>query len=410
MAAASHLPRHPGLRVLRLRLVLRGYQSPLFQRSDSSKHSAPLAGVAALSASRGAGVGLLLPNPNGVFRSGSHIPVCPSIGRSGGTGVDSWVVEVLRFGYCIPFLKVPPLSKEPIPMASPVVHQGDSPGGLGYSLSGRERGAVELAPFPSGFYSRMFVVWKTSGSWRPVIDLSVLNRSIAKIAFMMETIQSVLLSVRQGNWMVSIDVKEAYLQVPSLPGSCKYLRFVAFGKPYQFRALCFGLSTLCQELGIVVNPAKFNFVPAQRVQYLGTVLDALTFRASPSQERIDKLISPGEEFLSSRLQPASTWQALLGTLLSLPSRSGGSPSHASSSAHSPSLVGSPGRLLPRLLVGSLSPGFAMVAGSGMSSSRGVPGSALPRPRLGQTRPMWAGELTWVPTLFRASALGRRLLC
>ena len=39
-------------------------------------------------------------------------------------------------------------------------------------LSLVERDAVELAPLPSpGFYSRMFVVWKTSGSWRPVIDL-----------------------------------------------------------------------------------------------------------------------------------------------------------------------------------------------------------------------------------------------
>ena len=32
--------------------------------------------------------------------------------------------------------------------------------------------------------------------------------------------------------------------------------------------------SLCRELGIVVNPAKSNFVPTQRVQYLGTVLDA----------------------------------------------------------------------------------------------------------------------------------------
>ena len=31
------------------------------------------------------------------------------------------------------------------------------------------KGAVELAPLPShGFYSRLFVVWTTSGSWRPV--------------------------------------------------------------------------------------------------------------------------------------------------------------------------------------------------------------------------------------------------
>ena len=34
------------------------------------------------------------------------------------------------------------------------------------------KGVVELAPPPSlGFYSRLFVVWTTSGSWRPFITL-----------------------------------------------------------------------------------------------------------------------------------------------------------------------------------------------------------------------------------------------
>ena len=51
------------------------------------------------------------------------------------------------------------------------------------------KGAVELAPLPSpGFYSRLFVVWKTSGSWCPVIDLSTLNRFVDVSHFQMETI------------------------------------------------------------------------------------------------------------------------------------------------------------------------------------------------------------------------------
>ena len=144
-------------------------------------------------------------------------------------------MEGLRFGCRIPFLQVPPLSKEHIPMAS---YSPASTKGIALeevTLSLVEKGAVELAPLPSpGFYSRMFVVWKT-GSWRPVIDLSVFNRFVLKTPFKMETIQSVLLSVRQGDWMVSIDLKEAYLQVPVHPDSRKYLQFVAFGKPYQFR-------------------------------------------------------------------------------------------------------------------------------------------------------------------------------
>ena len=42
--------------------------------------------------------------------------------------------------------------------------------------------------------------------------------------------------------MVSLDLKDAYFQVPIHPDSRKYLRFVAFGRVYQFKALCFGLS------------------------------------------------------------------------------------------------------------------------------------------------------------------------
>ena len=41
-------------------------------------------------------------------------------------------------------------------------------------------------------------------------------------------------------------LKDAYLQVPVHPNSRRYLRFVAFGQVYQFKALCFGLSTAPQ--------------------------------------------------------------------------------------------------------------------------------------------------------------------
>ena len=176
-------------------------------------------------------------------------------------GPDPWVVEVLRFGYRIPFLRVPSLSKESIPLASysPTSTKGIALENVALSLV--EIGAVDLAPLPSpGFYSRMFVVWKTSGSWRPVIDLSVFIYFILKTPFKRETSQSVRLSVRQGDWMVSVDLKEAYFQVPVHPGSRKYLQFVAFGEPYQFRALCLGLSSAPQVFTRVMTPISFILI------------------------------------------------------------------------------------------------------------------------------------------------------
>ena len=276
-------------------------------------------------------------------------------------------MEILRYGYRIPFVCDPPLSRAPISLPSyhPSSIKGVALRDCSQALVAKS--AVELAPLPSlGFYSRLFVVWKTSGSWRPVIDLSTLNLFVDVAHFRMETIQSVLLSVRQGDWMASIDLKEAYLQIPVHPDSRRFLRFVALGRVYQFSALCFGLSTapqvfsrvmapvsailhswgirmrrylddwlvqsssreallhdlqvvlnLCRELGIVVNPSKSHLVPSQVVQYLGVVIDSRSFRASPSSERVSKLFSTADAFLSCAAPPASTWLRLLGILSSL---------------------------------------------------------------------------------------------
>ena len=153
------------------------------------------------------------------------------------------------------FLCDPPLSKVPISMPSyhPLSTKGVALGKITQALIAKS--AVELAPLLSlGFYSRLFVVWKTSGSWRPVIDLSTLNLFVDVSHLRMETIQSVLLSVCQGDWMASIDLKEAYLQAPVHPDSCRFLRFVAQGRVYQFSALCFGLSTAPQVFSRVMSP------------------------------------------------------------------------------------------------------------------------------------------------------------
>ena len=60
--------------------------------------------------------------------------------------------------------------------------------------------------------------------------------------------------VRMGYWMVSIDLKDAYLQIPIHPESRKYLRFMVFGRVYQFKILCFGVATAPQVLTRVMAP------------------------------------------------------------------------------------------------------------------------------------------------------------
>ena len=233
-------------------------------------------------------------------------------------GVDSWVVEALRVGYRIPFDRPPPLSECPVslPAYSPHSIRGVA---LNQELQNLLRkGAVEPAPQSPGFYSRLFLVKKASGSWRPIIDLSTLNHYVTSSRFHMETPRSVLNSIRPGDWMISLDLQDAYLQVPVHHDSRCFLRFVLDGKPFQFRVLCFGLTTapqvftrimapvsailhkygvrmlrylddwlilasseiaclqsrdrllaVCTELGIQVNLTKSSLIPSQSIVYLG---------------------------------------------------------------------------------------------------------------------------------------------
>ena len=280
--------------------------------------------------------------------------------------MDAWVVEALRVGYRIPFDRRPPLSERPLPLPaySPQSIKGVA---LTQELQNLLRkGAVEPAPQSPGFYSRLFLVQKASGSWRPIIDLSTLNDYITSSHFHVETPRSVLSSIRPGDWMISLDLQDAYLQVPVHHNSRRYLRFVVAGKSYQFRVLCFGLTTapqvftrimapvsvilhrygvrmlrylddwlilasteiaciqsrdrllsICTELGIQVNLTKSSLVPTQSLVYLGMEIRSLPFIARPTPVRVNNLIRLIEEFLSTPSPPALLWRRLLGHLSSL---------------------------------------------------------------------------------------------
>ena len=139
--------------------------------------------------------------------------------------------------------------------SSPSSHTGivsDVPGRLssGSSLAARGRGDAcqrSLRNRPrSGSRLLQSSLPGGEGGWRPVIDLSHLNDFVQLTPFKMETVASVLLSVREGDFLASLDLKDAYFQIPIHGSSRKLLRFMSEGTVYQFKALCFGLSTAPQ--------------------------------------------------------------------------------------------------------------------------------------------------------------------
>ena len=165
-------------------------------------------------------------------------------------GAEIWVVTVLRDGYRVPFRdSPPPLARTPVSFPT---YRAGSPRAQALRQEVEAmlaKGALEIARDPGpGFYSRLFLVEKATGGWRPVIDLSHLNDFVQLTSFKMETVASVLLSVRGGDFLASLDLKDAYFQIPIHGSSRKLLRFMSEGTVYQFKALCFGLSIAPQSL------------------------------------------------------------------------------------------------------------------------------------------------------------------
>ena len=107
-------------------------------------------------------------------------------------------MEVLWLVYRVLFYDLPPVSRESGEFLS------YAPGSL-RALALREevskmlqKGTLEVVDQPGpGFYSRLFLVQKVTGDWRPIIDLSVLNMYVTMTLFKVETVVSVLGSIRK---------------------------------------------------------------------------------------------------------------------------------------------------------------------------------------------------------------------
>ena len=106
------------------------------------------------------------------------------------------------------------------------------------------------------FYSRLFLVPKPHQRWRPVIDLSRFNTFLHIEKFKMETPESIRTSLIPGEWVMSIDLSDAYLHFPVHPHSVKYLIFCHRSQVFQFTSLPFGLATASQVFTMIVKEVK----------------------------------------------------------------------------------------------------------------------------------------------------------
>ena len=172
-------------------------------------------------------------------------------------GARPKVVQILKGGYTLPFQTRPNLTRFPTVISCYV-----SPHRNSYLLEAlhqlMDKNAIERVQNQTslGFFNRLFLVPKPNNKWRPILDLSKLNFFLKTEKFKMETPETIRTSLQQGEWVTSIDFKDAYFHIPIQEQSRKYLRFHVQGQTYQFKALPFSLSTAPLEFTVLAKEVK----------------------------------------------------------------------------------------------------------------------------------------------------------
>ena len=214
-----------------------------------------------------------------------------------------------------------------------------------------------------GFYNRLFLVPKPNNKWRPILDLSHLNQFLKVEKFKMETPETIRTSLLQGEWVTSVDFKDAYFHILIQEQSRKYLRFQVQDRTYQFKALPFGLSTapmeftvvtkevklmaihkgirihqylddwlvrakspktclrhtqmlvkICQDLGWLVNLEKSELEPKQVFNFVGYQFDLKSGRVRPTPDRWQSLQGKIKALLLLPACPVRQFMSLIGLL------------------------------------------------------------------------------------------------
>ena len=169
-----------------------------------------------------------------------------------------------------------------------------------------EKGAVvPVSESQIHLTSPLFVVPKSGGGWRPIIDLRRLNQYLRPPHFKMEGLHMLPNVVRQNFFMAKVDLKDAYLTVPV---SAEFHCLLGFqddnGQLLQFQTLPFGLCTAPYAFSKITKPAV-QFLRQAGIHIIIYLDDML-------------LVSPTESSLAQDLSTVLWLFSSLGFLINIP--------------------------------------------------------------------------------------------
>ena len=280
---------------------------------------------------------------------------------------DALSADIISQGYRIPLTSDPPLTIEPVEVRSAPELQRT----LAEQVSSLcLKNAIELLPeenIEPGYYSPIFLVpKKNSDKWRMIHNLKRFNKRhmAPPPKFRLLTVSNLLHIIDPGDYLVSLDLSDAYLHVPIHPDHRKYLRFIFQGKHYQWKVLPFGISTapwlftrvtkplvaylhsrginfhmylddclithrdpvvlklhldfalrVLGQLGWLVNLEKSDLTPSRDMIYLGIWFQTDLALATITPQRQARILALAGQGLVSSLT-VHQWQVLLGHLTS----------------------------------------------------------------------------------------------
>ena len=278
---------------------------------------------------------------------------------------DPWILSIISNGYFIDFIDDPVQSCFPHDCVMSAEMSAVCDEEVKALLL--KKAVIRISRPVDGFVSNMFATKKKKENeddpqlWRPIANLKRLNSFVYYEHFKMEGLDLVKFVIRKGDWMAKVDLKDAYFTVPVAAEHQKYLRFVWKGEFFQYVCLPFGLCSaprvftkvlkpvvawlraqgirlviylddflimaesislllkhlalvvnILRFLGFLVNEKKSVFIPSQKIEFLGIVIDSNFLSFSLPVAKVTKVTQLCKKALRAEKLPLRQLASIMG--------------------------------------------------------------------------------------------------